>query len=241
MLARNLVRMNLKLIISSTLAGLLIANPLWAQLAVWEVAGTSAFISNPLPATTVGVNINSASLALGGGLIASSSADTFGGSNFDATSLSSAISNGDYISITITPASGYKLSISSIGFNSGVSTATTNFNVSLLSNATGLTATDALHTYSFSSASAPAQSITLTSSQALQNYSSTIEFRLYGWRDASGTSTFRIRNLSGSDLVINGTVNAIPEPSTYAALVGMLALSGVMWQRQRWRKAKQTS
>ena len=32
---------------------------------------------------------------------------------------------------------------------------------------------------------------------------------------------------------------AIPEPSTYAAIVGVLALGGVMWQRRR--KAKQAS
>lgn len=214
----------------------LTANPLWAQLAVWDVAGTNASATNPLPATSVGVNISSANLTLGGGLSTSSSADTFGGSNFDTTSLSAAITNADYISFTITPTSGYALSISSISFNSGVSTATTNFNVSLLSSATGLTAAHTLHTYSFSSTNAPAQSITLTGSPALQNHTGAIEFRLYGWRDTGGTSTFRIRNLSGSDLVINGTVSAIPEPSTYAALAGLLALGGVLWQRRRQAK-----
>ncbi len=45
--------------------------------------------------------------------------------------------------------------------------------------------------------------------------------------------------LSGNDLLINWTANAIPEPSTYAAIVGVLALGGVMWQRRR--KAKQAS
>ena len=41
--------------------------------------------------------------------------------------------------------------------------------------------------------------------------------------------------LSGQDMVVNWT--AIPEPSTYAALAGVLALCGVMWHRRRQRLA----
>lgn len=39
--------------------------------------------------------------------------------------------------------------------------------------------------------------------------------------------------ISGHDLIVNWTAAAIPEPSTYAALAGVLALGGVMWHRRR--------
>lgn len=52
-----------------------------------------------------------------------------------------------------------------------------------------------------------------------------IEFRFWGYGatstgggiSASG-GVMRIRNLSGDDLFLNGTVEVIPEPSTYALL-----------------------
>lgn len=224
--------MTTRLIVVCVLLGTSIASSLTAQLAVWDVAGTNAETTNPLSASSLGTNVASASLTLGGGVSASGAAGTFGGSNFDTTSLTAAITSGDYLSFTITPTSGYALSISSITLNSGVSTEVTNFNVSLLSSATGWTAAQSLHDYSFASTGAPAQSITLTSSPALQNVSGSLEFRLYGWRDPNGTSTFRIRNLAGSDLVINGTVSAIPEPSAYAAAAGLFILGCALWRRR---------
>jgi hypothetical protein len=32
---------------------------------------------------------------------------------------------------------------------------------------------------------------------------------------------------------LNATASAIPEPSTFAALLGSLTLAGVLWQRRR--------
>lgn len=228
--------MNLRCVILSMVIGSWIPHPLMAQPAIWEITGANASTTNPRAATSLGTNITSASLTLGSGVTASNSGDTFGGSGFNSTTLSTAISGGDYLSFTITPADGFAISISSLSLNSGVSTAVTNFNVSLLSSATGFTGADSLYNYSFSTAGAPTQSITLTGVTALQNVSGSLEFRLYGWRDTAGTSTFRIRNLSGNDLVINGSVSAIPEPSAFAAAAGVLALSGVIWHRRRQGK-----
>lgn len=203
------------------------------QIAVWEIAGANATVTNPQPATSVATFIASSSLALGSGTTAASAADTFGGSGFNTTSLAAAISGADYISFTLTPTAGYSLSISSISLTTGVSSAVANFHGELLSSATGFTAADSLHSYSFATTSAPIQTIALSGISVFQNLPGGIEFRLYGWRDTSGTSTFRMRNLAGNDLVINGAVTAIPEPSTCAAVIGVAALAGEFMRRRR--------
>lgn len=205
----------------------------YAQLATWELTGENAAATTPLPATFVAANVAGASLSLGSGVTASSAANTFGGSDFDTTSLAAAVAGNDYLSFTITPSAGYNLRLTSISLNSGVAIAVSNFHGDLLSSTTGLTPADSLHSYSFSSLGAPAQSITLSSVSALQAVSGPIEFRLYGWRDVAGTSTFRLRNLANSDLVINGSLTAVPEPSVSAAILGVLVLAGVWIRRRR--------
>ena len=204
-----------------------------AQIAAWEIAGTSAVTSNPKPAGTLGDFIDSANLTLGAGITASSAADTFGGSGFNSTALASAITGDQYLSFTISPTTGYAVSFTSLSLLSGVSTATTSFHGEVLSSATGFDSGASLYSYSFSSTSAPLQSITLSGVSALQNVTGPVEFRIYGWRDTGGTSTFRLRSLTGSDLVLNGTVSAVPEPSTYAAILGALTLAGVAMHRRR--------
>ena len=204
-----------------------------AQIAAWEIAGTSAVTSNPKPAGTLGDFIDSANLTLGAGITASSAADTFGGSGFNSTALASAITGDQYLSFTLTPTTGYAVSFTSLSLLSGVSTATTSFHGEVLSSATGFNSGASLHSYSFSSTSAPLQSITLSGVSALQNVTGPVEFRIYGWRDTGGTSTFRLRSLTGNDLVLNGTVSAVPEPTTYAAILGALTLAGVVMHRRR--------
>ena len=204
-----------------------------AQVAAWEIAGTNASTSNPKPAGTLGSFMDSASLTLGAGITASAAADTFGGSGFNATSLASAITGNQYLSFTLIPTTGYAVSFTSLSLLSGVSTATTSFHGEVLSSATGFNSGASLHSYSFSSTSAPLQSITLSGVSALQNVTGPVEFRIYGWRDTGGTSTFRLRSLTGTDLVLNGTVSAVPEPSTYAAILGALTLAGVVMHRRR--------
>lgn len=210
-----------------------IATTGFGQVAAWEITGANAAVTNPQPASSLAAQVASGSLTLGGGVTASNTTDFFSANGFNTTSLAAAISGGDYLSFTITPAAGYVLNISSVSFNSGVSSAVTNFNASLLSSATGFDAAGALHSYSFATTTPPAQSITLSGTAALQNVSEALEFRLYGWRDSAGTSTFRLRTLSGSDLVVTGSVTAIPEPGTYAVLLGAVVLAGAVIRRRR--------
>jgi hypothetical protein len=195
-----------------------------AQIAAWEVNGINASAINPFAATTLGAGLASAALELGPGVAASNAASTFGGSGFNQTSLAAAITGGDYLSIHLTPLAGQSLSLSSLTVLLGVSTAVTNFNVALESSATGFTSAAALWSFSFNNTTPPAQTVSFTGLGALQDLSSSVEFRFYGWRDTTGTTTFRLRNLTGDDLSFSGTTSAIPEPSACASLMGAMAL-----------------
>ena len=206
------------------------------QMVAWDVNSQNASATNPLPASTLASQFTSASLTLGSGVVASSAGDTFGGSGFTQTSLAGAITGGDYLSVSLTPASGSTFNLSSMSLLFGVATAVTNFNVALTSSASGFTAGNELWSFSFGTASPAVQTITLSSFPNLQDLTSVVEFRLYGWRDTSGPATFRIRDNSGSDLSVFGTASDIPEPSTYAALIGAIGLA--LAARARWTKPR---
>lgn len=208
-----------------------------AQIVAWELSGTSAVASNPLAATTLASGVATAQLTLGSGVTASTAIDTFGGAGFNSTSLAAAIAANQYLSITLTPTAGQSISLTSISLQSGVATAVTNFNGALLSSATGFTASDALYSYAFGTASASLQTATLTGEAGLQGLTAATEFRLYGWRDVAGTSTFRFRSLSGNDVSIQGTVSAVPEPATWAALAGIVSLTAALVRRRQTRRA----
>lgn len=199
-------------------------------LIAWDVAGINAS-SSPSYAGTTGTHIDSGTLTLGTGLTASSAANTFGGSDFNQASFTAAFTNQDYIAFTITAEAGYALSLTSIDYLVGKSSGTTTLSAVLTSDRTGFTEAAALDTYTFSNSSPSLRSITLSGISSLQNITGTVEFRLYGI--SSSTDTFRIRNLSGTDLAIKGTVTAVPEPATTTALIGTVVLVGVLIRRRR--------
>lgn len=204
-----------------------------AQLATWEITGSNASLTNPDPADALGSQIASARLGLGAGITASGAANTFGGSGFSSTSLASAIAANQYLSVTITPNSNQAISISSISFLTGLSTAFTYFHGELLSSRTGFSAGSSLYSYTTGTTTPSLQSATLSGFSALQNVNGPIEFRLYGWHDGSGSTTFRFRSLSGSDVTISGSTSAVPEPGTYAVVIGVMSLAGAAYLRKR--------
>jgi hypothetical protein len=71
----------------------------------------------------------------------------------------------------------------------------------------------------------------------------TVTFRLYGYNDtgtggggSSGLANTGALGAGGGNLLINGTVSAVPEPSSYAAVFGALAF-GFVFLTRRLRKA----
>jgi len=211
------------------------------QIVAWNVSGTNAAASQPLAATVLDPAFASGTLSIGSGLSASSASNTFGGSGFDQTSLAGAMSAGDFLSVTITPLPGHALGLTSLTMLFGVSSAVTDFHVSLVSNVTGFTPGDTLWDFAFGNTLPAAQTVNLTGISSLQSIDSTLELRIYGWRDGAGTSTFRFRDNAGVDLSLAGTITAIPEPGTYAVSLGLVLLGVTPWAQRRLRRTEKES
>ena len=124
---------------------------------------------------------------------------------------------------TLTPNSGYQLSITSITFGYRA-TSTGPIAYAVRSNADSYAANLASGAITNDAAwsSSGAQSITLS------GLSTTTTLRIYGSGASAGGGTFRV-----DDVTIAGSVAAIPEPSTYALILGAVALAGVMFRRHR--------
>jgi len=207
----------------------------FGQIAAWDVNGQTAAANHPFSASLLDGGLAEANLTLGGGLGASSTANTFGGVSFDQTSLAGAIAAGDYLSIGLTVSPGLELGLTSMSLLFGVSTAVTNFNLALTSDGSGFIESAVLWSHSFSTALPAAQAISLSGYSFLQGLTDAFEFRLYGWRDPAGTTTFRIRDNSGYDVALFGATTAVPEPETFAATAGALALILAHLIRRRGR------
>lgn len=188
-------------------------------------------------------HIASALLTIGPGASPSAAQSTFGGYGFNQSSLASAIANGDYISFTVAPTPGYILSISSIEvlLGKGSSTATT-MQTYLFSSRTGFDERSSLEHFSFNSVSAKKHTFPDTPSYtfldtvpSLQQVDSMLEFRLYGFSSTS-SDTLRIRDLSGADLTVFGSVSAVPEPSSYIVVLAAASFIGALAKRRACRK-----
>jgi len=209
-------------------------------LAAWDVVGVdveagSGMAQTSFPyamnATTHGVNISEGQLTLGTDL-PSTTAKMYGFKFSTAThqtSLTGAIANDHYIQFTLVAEAGYRFDLLSIEMN-GTSGTSGPDDIALMSNVDGFTAGNEIDSLTGrqsnlagtwdTDSSGWGDIINLLDPQ-YQNLNA-VTFRIYGW-NSSGTASAGIRNLSGNDLVINGTVEAIPEP----AVIGFITLAGL--------------
>jgi hypothetical protein len=138
----------------------------------------------------------------------------------------------NYISFTISPDAGYEITLTSLQF------AMNGSNTAPAQGRWGYRiGTGSFNTFDFTLANATPTSLT-TWDFADFTTSQTVEFRFWAFGTTSisgGTSaaggTVRIANITGNDLVLNGSVALIPEPSTYA-LIG-LGLAALVFLRRR--------
>lgn len=189
-------------------------------------------------------NVQSAQLTLSSSVNPSDSTGQYGfkisGAN-EQTSLSGALTAGHYMDFSITAAPGFVLNLSSIEMN-GQSSSTGAADVALLSTVDGFTSssviasvTGANKTGGFDTdTSGFGQAIDLTASK-FQNLSS-ISFRIYGWNSTSGAGLTYLRNLTGNDLIINGSLVAVPEPSSTLPLGLAIASTLILRRKRRLRK-----
>jgi len=174
-----------------------------------ELRGTS---------TTVNVNMQDpAYIERGAGVNASGNASRFNANNWTETSLNDAVTANDYFTWTLNADSGYTFSVTNLAFTFQRSS-TGGQDWALRSSLDGFTAN--LQTWTALGNSS--QTVDLQGSNLVNQTS--IEFRFYGYNGSSTAGTAGFEG-SGDDLVINGSVQAIPEPGTMAMFgAGILAL-----------------
>ncbi|MBA3849937.1 MAG: hypothetical protein C0502_08060 [Opitutus sp.] len=212
-----------------------------AQLLVWDVSGQNP--SGSLTATTIASGLQSGSgfnALTRNGVVYASAASSFNSSNWT-NSASLDMGSANSISFTLAPLSGYQLTLSSLQFAMwGSSTApkngvwayridngayTTLGTTTLGSSASTLTSLN----FGSDATLTSAQSITL----AFFSYGAGTAGSIGGASAVGSGGTIRIGNITGNDLVVNGSLTAVPEPSTYAAIIGGITLAAAVWRRRR--------
>lgn len=140
----------------------------------------------------------------------------------DGTTQSAAVTANDFFTFTISPASGFTFSLSSLSFDYANTSTTTTFpteNFFVRSSADNFSANlaGAVTAAAGSNGTFASTTITLSGNSALQNLSSPIEFRIYVY-DGTNTSG---RGALLDNVTLNGTtLAAVPEPSTWVSFLG---------------------
>ena len=189
-------------------------------------------------AASTAANIQSASSFgsfVGGGAASgsgtgSNTAGGGGGAYFTASNWRSADAN--YYSFMVTPSSGYQLSLANFSYyyatsSSGPTSAalfsSADSYASALANFTMIPAAGTI---------AAADWHQNTASITLSGITTATTFRLAATGASNAAGSFRI-----DAITLNGSVTAIPEPSTYAAILGAVMLTGVIIRRRRLQHA----
>ncbi|MEW6120411.1 MAG: DNRLRE domain-containing protein [Pseudomonadota bacterium] len=185
-------------------------------LAGWNVSGQTAWGVSPLGATSSAANLTVGGLTRGVGVSTSNTAASraWGGHDWQNTGAANAVSGNDYATFTVTAATGYQVSFSSISKfdyrRSGTGPANGVLQYQIGSGAFADIAT--LNYSSTSSSGASLAAIDLSGVGALQNVpaGTTVTFRIvnYGGTSSSGTwYIYDVANSAANDLVVEGTVS----------------------------------
>lgn len=148
------------------------------------------------------------------------------------TSEAAAITDGDYYAFTLTPSAGMRLNLTNLTFvtdaTQGVTGLTYTANFVVRSSLDGYSSNIAAFSDgpSTSNASVFTQQTIDLSGAAFQNVATPITFRIYLYH--TGADATNTQAITRSDTyVLNGTVSAVPEPSTAMLAGAGLALVGL--------------
>ncbi|WP_438481088.1 PEP-CTERM sorting domain-containing protein [Oleiharenicola lentus] len=219
------------------------ANAALAQLLAWDFTGESpsATSTADIIAAHLDTGASFNTLTRGSTASASTGANSFRTQGFQNNGISTA--NTDYFQWVISAANDYTLSLSSISARfagTPAYAATPGVSMQFAYSTDGSTFSLIGSPFSVTTTPSTSPTIDLSSILALQNINAatSITLRFY----ASGQTTtggwgFNSPSAGTHGLVLNGsTIAAIPEPSTYAAVLGTVALVGVSMRRRTLSK-----
>ena len=203
-------------------------------LAAWDVGSQTSYGTSPLAPTTLAANLSAVGLTRGSGLTTTSTASAGGwGANGwlqgASGTVSSAVAANQFISFSLTPTNGYKMTITNISklYYRRSATGPTN---GVLQVQVGTNAFADVANLSFSSSSSSGASlgpIDLSTNASLQNISNgvPVNFRLVNLGSTNVTGTWYVYKTSTTgeaSLVVNGTLvttsNVTPVISTSGTL-----------------------
>jgi hypothetical protein len=211
-----------------------------------QTGGVNNFGTSPLAASTSDANITvttGLTRGSGAGTTGTGAARGWGGNDWQTTSTANAIAGNDFISFSLTAASGQAVSYT--GFDLSYRRSATGPNTGTLEYQIGSGAFNTISSpisYSSSANSgATLSTISLSGISALQGVQQTVTFRLsnFGGSNATGTwYVFDVANTTANDLFVSGTfATAVPEPSEYAGMAGAGLIGFAVWRRRSVRKA----
>ncbi|MDF3128484.1 PEP-CTERM sorting domain-containing protein [Kiritimatiellaeota bacterium B1221] len=245
----NLIHISKRTLMSAALTSCLISlGTLKADTIVsWDLNDITSTTSSAA-ADFEAAEIGPVTLALGPGLTASNWANALLALHNDAAvnSLATSITQNDYFTFSVTPDAGASLSLDHLDmvYSLGANTQPAETTFVLMSSLTGFTDSDSIESFASSlpgpanNAQGRAHTFDLSGTSELQNITSTVEFRIYMYNTGANSMT-RIAIGRGfnstpeTDLLLDGTISAIPEPGTFSLLV--IALAGfVLTRRRSW-------
>jgi hypothetical protein len=205
-------------------------------LAGWDFNGLTNYGPSPYAATTTASGVTSGGLMRGAGIItgAGAPANAWGGTGFsNASTPAAASTQGQYIQLTLAPTAGNQISLTDIApytisvNNQGPASGQWQYSL----DGTNFTAITTIN-WGQNITNSLRSSIDLSGISALQNVTSTVTLRLVLYNANNSNGTFVFNNFqSGNDLIIDGTVAAIPEPTT---MVGaLLTTCAIGWSQRR--------